>query len=162
MANICINDKSKVVEAGSGSGSLTSFLARISKNVTSYEVKKEYLEIAQKNCKALGLTHVKFKNQDIKLGIDEDDLDVVILDLPEAENVLQHAEKSLKSGGFLVAYLPNTTQVTTFVEASKQFNFVCEKVVESIERNWKFEGRIARPENMGLMHTAFLVFLRRC
>lgn len=89
-------------------------------------------------------------------------MDVVILDLPEAELVLQHAEKSLKSGGFLVAYLPNTTQVSTFVEASKKFSFVVEKIVENIERNWKFEGRIARPENMGLMHTAFLVFLRRC
>ncbi|HLD14969.1 MAG TPA: methyltransferase domain-containing protein [Candidatus Nanoarchaeia archaeon] len=161
LANICINDKSKVVEAGSGSGSLTAFLGRISKNVTSYEIKKDCLELAQKNCKALNL-NIKFKNKDIKLGIDEDDLDVVILDLPEAEQVLPHAEKSLKSGGFLVAYLPNTTQVSTFVESSKKFSFAVEKIVENIERNWKFNERIARPENIGLMHTAFLVFIRRC
>ncbi len=158
IANTGINSKSSILEAGTGSGRLTAFLANISKNVTSYEYKRGIFELAEENLKNLKLK-VKLKNKDIYNGIDESDLDAIILDLAEPWNVLKHAEKALKSGGFLVAYLPNITQVIQFVKALKK-PFILDKAEEVIEREWHVDDRV-RPKNMIIGHTAFLVFVRK-
>lgn len=158
IANTGINAKSKILEAGTGSGRLTAFLANISSNVTSYEHKKEIFELAKRNLDDLKLK-VKLKNKDIYEGIDEKNLDAVILDLAEPWRVLKHAEKALKCGGFLVAYLPNITQVIQLVR-SLSAPFILDKVEEVIEREWYVDDRV-RPVNTILGHTAFLVFVRK-
>ena len=48
-----VNEKSKVVDAGSGCGVLASFLGRISKNVVSYERNKDFFNIAKKNIESV-------------------------------------------------------------------------------------------------------------
>ena len=158
LANTGVNAKSKILEAGSGSGRLTAFLANISNNVTSYEHKKEIFELAQKNLKDLELK-VKIKNKDIYEGIEEKNLDVIILDLAEPWRVLTHAEKALKCGGCLVAYLPNITQVVQLIK-SLTSPFILDKAEEVIEREWIIDDRV-RPVNQILGHTAFLVFIRK-
>src|SRR3989344_8624137 len=110
-----IGMNSKVLDAGAGSGLLSSYLARIGCKVISYEMNKEFLKIAQLNHKDLGL-EVEVKNKDIYEGIDEKELDCVILDLPEPWKALKHVLKSLKNGGFLVCYLPTITQVNEIVK----------------------------------------------
>ena len=66
----------------------------------------------------------------------------------------------MKSGGFLVCYVPQITQVMEVVENVGK-NFVVEKIIENTEREWRVKGKVVRPEHMGLLHTAFLIFLRR-
>lgn len=158
IANTGINAKSKILEAGTGSGRLTAFLANISGNITSYEHKKEIFELAKRNLDDLKLK-VKLKNKDIYEGVDEKNLDAIILDLAEPWKVLKHAEKALKCGGFLVAYLPNITQVIQLVR-SLNSPFILDKVEEVIEREWYVDDRV-RPVNTILGHTAFLVFVRK-
>ena len=158
IANTGINAKSKILEAGTGSGRLTAFLANISGNITSYEHKKEIFELAKRNLDDLKLK-VKLKNKDIYEGVDEKNLDAIILDLAEPWKVLKHAEKALKCGGFLVAYLPNITQVIQLVR-SLNSPFILDKVEEVIEREWYVDDRL-RPVNTILGHTAFLVFVRK-
>jgi len=158
-ANTGLNSKSKVLEAGSGSGRLTALLANISSNVISYERKKEFLEIAKANIKELGLK-AKFKEKDIYEGIAEKNLDIIILDLAEPWLVLDHAIKALKGGGFLVCYLPNITQVMEICKAVSS-PFILEKVEEVFEREWIVDGKRVRPQNQMLGHTSFLVFMRK-
>ena len=82
--------------------------------------------------------------------------------MPEPWKVIESAEKALKVGGFLVAYQPSTTQVSELCNSlAENKKFMLVKVLEVIEREWKFEGNIARPEHHMLGHTAFLVFVRR-
>ena len=50
-------------------------------------------------------------------GIDERDLDRVVLDLPEPWQVVPHAEKALRPGGILVAYTPSIMQAAQIREA---------------------------------------------
>jgi len=159
LANTGINSKSKILEAGAGSGRLTSFLANISSNVISYERKKEFFDIAKKNLKDLGLK-ADLKNKDIYEGISEKNLDAIILDLPEPWRVLEHCVKALKAGGFLVCYLPNITQV---MELAKSLSspFILDKVEEVFEREWVVQGNKVRPLNQMLGHTSFLVFVRK-
>ncbi|MBI2498732.1 methyltransferase [Candidatus Woesearchaeota archaeon] len=152
-----INSKSKVVDAGSGCGVLAGFLGNISKKVTSYEKNKDFFNLAKKNLEFLGIK-VKLKNKDIYEGIDENDLDLITLDLNEPWKVLKHAKKSLKSGGFLVCYLPNINQVDLLVKEA--MGFYVEKVLENIEREWIVDDIRLRPKNLILGHTGFLVFLR--
>ncbi len=152
--------KSNVVDAGSGCAHLSSYLARIGCKVTTYEINPEFYKIAKENIETLQLK-IKIKNQDIYQGINEKNLDLITLDLLEPWKVLKHAEKSLKSGAFLVCYLPTITQVMEVVKGLKNHNFFLWKVSETIERQWHVEGLKVRPENQILGHTAFLVFARK-
>jgi tRNA (adenine57-N1/adenine58-N1)-methyltransferase catalytic subunit len=160
IANTGINPKSKIVDAGSGSGFLAAYLSNISQNVTTYEKNTKHFNIAKANLKKLN-SNAKIKNKDVSEAIDEKNLDLITLDLPEPSKILKHAEKSLKSGAYLVCYLPNITQVQELIKKSKSFNFYLEKTIETIERPWKITKEICRPEHQILGHTAFLVFFRK-
>jgi tRNA (adenine57-N1/adenine58-N1)-methyltransferase len=158
IANTGINNKSKIVDAGSGSGMLASFLANITDKLTTYERDKNFFDLAKKNFQKLNLK-LKLKNKDVYDKIDEKNLDLITLDLPEPWRVLKHAKKSLKNGAFLVCYLPTITQVITLVKNSEK-DFMLEKVVELMEREWHVENLRVRPKSQMIAHTAFLVFLR--
>ncbi len=153
-----IHRNSKILDAGTGSGFLSAYLARITPNVVTYEKNPEFLNIAKKNFKDLGLDII-VKEKDIYEGIDEKNLDLIVLDLPEPWNVLDHAKKALRNGQFLVCYLPTISQVIRLIENCKD-KFVLEKVVELMEREWYVEGLKVRPKSQMIAHTAFLVFLR--
>lgn len=159
LAYTGINSKSKVLDAGVGAGFSCSFLANVCDNVIGYEKEKRFFEIAKENFKFLGLK-VKLYNKDVYKGIKEKGLDVITLDLVEPWKVLDSASKSLKSGGFLVCYVPQITQVMKIVSMAKN-KFAVERVIENTERSWVVKGKIVKPEHMGLLHTGFLVFLRR-
>ncbi len=153
-----IHRNSKILDSGTGSGFLSSFLARITPNIITYEKNPEFLQIAKKNFKDLGLD-INIKEKDIYEGIDEKNLDLIVLDLPEPWRVIEHAKKSLRNGAFLVCYLPTITQVMELVNQIKN-KFFLEKVVELIEREWYVEDKKVRPKSQMIAHTAFLVFLR--
>jgi tRNA (adenine57-N1/adenine58-N1)-methyltransferase catalytic subunit len=153
-----VNEKSKVVDAGTGSGVLASFLGRISKNVVSYERNKDFYNVSKKNIEFLE-SKVKLKNKDIYEGISERNLDLITLDLLEPWRVMEHAFQSLKSGGFLVCYVTNVNQLMNLVKSLR--GFYVDKISENIEREWEADGLKVRPKNKGIMHTGFLVFLRR-
>ena len=162
IAETGINKDSKVVDAGGGSGGIACVLGNIAKQVITYEMRKEFVKIIKENIKNLDLKNVTVKNKDITKGISERNLDLVVLDLPDPEKIIDHASKSLKPGGFLVAYFPSITQVISFVKTiKKKENFVLVKVVETIQREWKIQDKIARPEFRMLGHTGFVIIVRR-
>ncbi len=152
--------KSKVVDAGVGCGALASSLARIGCDVVSYEIKEEHADVARKNFERTGMK-VELKVKDIYEGIDEKNLDLITLDLLEPRKVLKHAYNSLKSGGFLVCYVTNVSQIMEMVGAVEGNEFFIERIIENIEREWDVNSIRARPSSSGIMHTGFLVFLRR-
>ncbi len=155
-----------VVDVGVGSGWLASQLAHAvgpKGKVISYEVRKEFAQLAERNFKFLELDNVKVKLQDPTKKLDEKNVDLITVDLPVPCNMLKNAEKSLKSGKFLVAYCPQITQVITFSSNMEKYGFKLEKVLEVQEREWnvKPQHNIARPQHNALTHTAFLVFARK-
>ena len=164
LLNISLESNSNVLEAGSGSGKLTAFLAKAVPNGTvhSYEIRNDFLDIAKKNIERLGIKNVVFENKDVYKKISEKNLDAAILDLPEPWRALKQAEKALKNGCFLVAYLPSITQVIEFVrsiEENKHFIFI--KTIEIIERPWFVDGKKVRPKSDIIGHTAFITFVRK-
>ncbi|MDP3990230.1 MAG: methyltransferase [archaeon] len=161
LAKTGINHESRIVDAGGGSGSLCLSLANICKEITVYEINPEHYDVIQKNMKTAGLNNVTLKQQSVYDGIGEENLDLITLDLPEPWQAIAHAEKSLKEGGFLVVYLPNLTQMKILTDALRRSSLKVLEILELIERKWKIEDKIMRPEFQMLGHTGFLLFCRK-
>ncbi|MBS3105997.1 methyltransferase domain-containing protein [Candidatus Woesearchaeota archaeon] len=162
IAETGINKSSKVLDAGSGSGALACFLAGIAKEVVTYEIREDFIEITKSNIEFLNLKNIKIKNKDIYKEIDDKNIDVIILDLPEPWNAIENCAKALNPGGFIVSYSPSIPQVADFVNAlRKNERFVYIKSVEITEREWEVEERKIRPKSKGLGHSGFLSFARK-
>ncbi len=159
IANTSIDKDSRVLDAGAGCGILTSNLARFVKKVYSYDVRKEFLDVAKFNVKHFNLKNVTFKNKDVYEEIKEKNLDLITLDLKEPWRALENAKAALKENGDLVIYSPQITQIIRVVKEIEGFKVV--KVLEVNERNWVVDEQRARPEHTGLLHTGFLLFLRK-
>lgn len=161
MAYSGVNSESVCIDAGTGSGWLSLSLARVAKHVYSYEVREDFIAIAEKNRKTLGIKNITFKHQDACQNIDEKDADIMTIDMPNAEKVLANASGALKRGGVAVGYLPHTEQVAVFVEGLNSEGFSDAHTVEVIVREMLVRKEGIRPANMGLMHTAYLTFARK-
>lgn len=157
-----LKSNDKVLDAGTGSGFLASYLSNIvgeKGKVYTYEKNKKFFQLAKKNFEFLDLKNIKLKNQNIAKA-KEKNLDLAILDLHNPWQYLNTVKRTLKPGKFLVCYLPTITQVITLLKRlNKDFIFI--RCVELLEREWKLEGRIVRPKSQMIAHTAFLVFLRK-
>lgn len=156
-----VGKASKVVDAGAGSGWLAISLGNVAKTVVSYERREEFAELARKNVERAGLKNVKVKVKDVFEGIDEKNVDLVTLDLADSEKVLEHAHGALKAGGFVTGYLPHAEQVSRFVKECERIGFADIFTIECIVREMLVREQGFRPENVGLIHTAYLVFARK-
>lgn len=162
IATTGIGKESIVVDAGAGSGALTAMLANVAKHVTAYEIKEEYLKNIEKNLKLANLDNVTLKHGDITKGIEEKNVDLVTLDMPEPWHAIQAAHTALKPGGYVVMYVPTVPQMMQCVDGLETSRgFLVMKSVELIERPWHVEGKKVRPKSDFVGHTAFLIFARR-
>ena len=93
-------------------------------------------------------------------GIDETELDRIVLDLPEPWQVVPHAEKALRRGGIFVAYSPSIIQVSQLHEAMEESPFGMAETVEILQRSWHVQGTAVRPDHRMVAHTGFLTHAR--
>jgi len=160
-----IHTGSRVVEAGTGTGALTSTLAfyvQPSGRVYSYEIRQEFIEIALKNLKRAGVPeYVDIKNKDITQGIDEKELDAVILDMATPWLVVAHAYSALKGSGTFASFSPTIDQVVKTTDALKDNGFVDIETVECLVRGIQTERGRTRPETLMTGHTGYITFARK-
>jgi tRNA (adenine57-N1/adenine58-N1)-methyltransferase len=161
MAYTGITKQSKCFDAGTGSGWLAVSLARVAKEVTSYEMRDEFMKIAQTNAK-----NEKLKNLTIKRGnpikrISEKNCDLVTLDMPDSDMAVPNAFKALKKGGHIFGYLPHIEQMKKFVKALNKQKFIEVNIYEIIARDIMTRTEGTRPSTKGIWHTAYLVFARK-
>ncbi len=153
----------RVLEAGVGSGALSMTLLRAGASVVGYELREEFARHAEKNVRAhLGdAIDYRIEIRDVTAGIDERDLDRVLLDMPEPWAVVAHAEAALRPGGILLAYLPTINQTQLLRETLRQHRFGLAETVEILRRTWHVDGRSVRPDHRMVAHTGFLTSARR-
>jgi len=155
----------KVMEAGTGSGSMTTALAHAvgsEGRVISYEVKPDVQNLARKNLNRFGLdSRVDFKLRDIQQGFDETDADSFFLDVPNPYDYIAQVRAALKPGGFLCCLIPTVNQVEKTLYALRQTRFAFLEVCEILLRYYKPEPSRLRPADRMVAHTGFLVFARR-
>jgi tRNA (adenine57-N1/adenine58-N1)-methyltransferase len=160
-----IQPGSKVVEAGTGTGAMTIALAyhvKSSGRIYSYEVREEFIEAAAKNLEKAGvMEYVKLKNGDVTQGIEEQDVDTVVLDLATPWLVVPHAYSALKGSGIFVSFSPTIDQVVKTAEALKENGFVGIETIESLVRRIQTEKGRTRPETLMTGHTGYTTFARK-
>ena len=154
----------RVLESGVGSGALSMTLVRAGAVVTGYELREDFANRATKNVATfLGpdvLERYQVTCRDVYEGIDETDLDRVVLDLPEPWRVVKHAARALHRGGILVAYTPQITQAVQLRDELSGHGFGMVDTIEVLNRGWHIEGQSVRPDHRMVAHTGFLTHAR--
>jgi len=155
----------KVIEAGTGSGSMTIALAHsvsAEGQVISYEVRPDMQNLAKKNLERVGLaSRVDFKLRDIAEGLDETDADAFFLDVPNPYDYISQVRAALKPGGFFCSLIPTVNQVELLLTALRRERFAFIEVCEVLVRYYKPEPTRLRPTDRMVAHTGFLIFARR-
>ena len=166
-----------VLEAGIGSGALTMALLRAvgrDGRVISYERRTDFLEIARSNINLFfgrvksagreGSGELIVKEKDVYEGIEEKELDRVLLDLPEPWRVLKHVEESLRNGGILLCYNPTVLQIyklSRHLELKYERSFCVTGIYELGMRGWEIKGKSMRPAQRMIAHTGFIIVARK-
>lgn len=155
----------RVLESGVGSGALTMALLRAvgaEGSVVGYELREDFAARARSNVEGMLGSDVplRIEVRDTYEGIDEDDLDRILLDLPEPWQVVKHAQQALRPGGILLAYLPTIGQVARLREEIASSSFGMAQTVEVLQRSWHVDGQSVRPDHRMVAHTGFLTVAR--
>jgi tRNA (adenine57-N1/adenine58-N1)-methyltransferase catalytic subunit len=154
----------RVIEAGTGSGSFTTALAYYTGEngkVFTYEIKAETQQIARKSIDKLGLSgRVEFKVKDISEGFDETDVDAIFLDVANAYDFMHIVKKSLKPGGYFGCILPTANQVIKLLITLRQNDFAFVDVCDISLKYYKAEPLRFRPADRMIAHTGYLIFAR--
>ena len=155
----------KVIEAGSGSGSMTialSYAVGDEGRVISYEQKPDNQNLARKNLEHVGLaSRVDFKLRDVRDGFDETDADALFLDLPNPFDYIPQVRAALKPGAYFCSLLPTFNQVEKLLIALRLNHFAFVDVCELLLRHYQSDPARIRPTDRMVAHTGFLIFGRR-
>ncbi|RLF41840.1 MAG: tRNA (adenine-N1)-methyltransferase [Thermoplasmata archaeon] len=154
-----------VLEAGIGSGSLTIALATAvapTGKVISYDIRADFIEHAMSNIENAGLKeYVTPVLKDVTKGIDEKNLDAIILDIPNPWDAIEHVHNALKPGGYLCSYSPLTSQVEKTVKTLWEYPFIGIKTLETLQREIVVNKMGLRPSFDMLGHTGYITFARK-
>ena len=159
-----------VLEAGAGSGAMSSWLLRAvgeHGKVISYEVRQDHLDYAVSNVH--NIMGGEPKNWDVRLGDVKEatresvgEVDRVLLDMLEPWEVLETVRDVLVPGWVFMTYVATVPQLMKVMEGIRELGCFTEpRAWESLVREWKVEGLATRPEHRMNAHTAFLVWARR-
>ena len=160
----------QVLEAGSGSGSLTLTLARAvgsEGRVVSYEVREDHHERAVENVNEWfsgsgGKPHnVEMRLGDVFADVDERGFDRLVFDLPEPWRAVGTTTEALAPGGLMCCYLPTVPQVQQTVEAMRRGGFALVNTFETMLRTWNVDGPSVRPDHRMVAHTGFIIVGRK-
>jgi tRNA (adenine57-N1/adenine58-N1)-methyltransferase len=155
----------RVLESGVGSGALSMTMLRAGADIVGYELREDFANRARSNVRsflgAAALDRFRVEVRDCYEGIDERDVDRVLLDLPEPWRVVGHAEGALRPGGILLAYTPSIVQASQLRDAlARSPAWLAERTLEVLHRTWHVEGQAVRPDHRMVAHTGFLTTAR--
>jgi tRNA (adenine57-N1/adenine58-N1)-methyltransferase len=154
----------RVVEAGCGSGGLTTSLAWFvgdTGKVYTYERREEFFTLCRENLDKVGLLHrVEQRNHDIAEGFLQTDADALFLDVRTPWDYLDQAAAALTPGSPIGFLLPTTNQVQDLLAAMEGGPFGQCEVLEILVRKYKASAERFRPDDRMVAHTGFLVFAR--
>lgn len=153
-----------VLDAGTGTGILTMYLARLGIEVTTYEQDAEFAETARGNMATAGVAdRVTVHEGDVTGALDDlagTGFDGLTLDTGDAATVVEHAPELLVAGGPIAVYSPFVESARECVETARENELIEIECVETIQRGMEFDDRGSRPSTRGVGHTGYLTFAR--
>ncbi len=167
ISRIGLQSGQKIIEIGTGSGSLTTYVASIVKprgHVYSFDVDEKFIRIAKRNIEKAGMSkYITIKNLDIKTikKVPVTDVDSVLVDLGDPWTVVPQARKMLKGSGSFVAICPTMNQLEKLSSALVQNEFTDIESTELILRTIDAREGKTRHSFLGIGHTTYLCFARK-
>ena len=154
----------RVIEAGTGSGALTTALAYSvgdTGKIYSYDNSESHQKKAINNLEKIGLSaRIEFKLKDIGEGFDETEADALFLDVANPYDYISQVRAALKPGGYFGCIVPTSNQVMTLLNALRQNEFAFIDVCELSLRYYKPEPTRFRPTDRMIAHTGYLIYAR--
>ena len=154
---------STIYEAGTGSGALTSILAKFvgsTGRIITHERRKEALNIAKQNIQKQGLKNVQFHYVDVQTGFCPGNADGLILDLGDPYKVIPQATKVLIPGKKIVVFLPTYNQIAPTIKSLEENHFIEINGSEFLERKLDLKKNAIRPKTRMIGHTGFILSAR--
>ncbi|SVB12557.1 uncharacterized protein METZ01_LOCUS165411 [marine metagenome] len=151
-----------VVEAGGGSGALTTALGQTifpNGKVITFEKNSKHVEIIKKNLNMSPYSDIiELRNEELNDDIKPIVCNSIILDLPEPQKIINWAVKSLELGGKMLCYVPTINQVEKLLVSLDKWSQI--EISESIHRTWQSRLSAIRPDTNLIGHTGFIVSAR--
>ncbi len=167
VARAGIGSGQKVVEIGTGSGALTSFVAGIVRprgHVYTFDVDDGFMGVAEKNIAKAGMSkYVTQRNLDIKTAgeLPLEGMDVALIDLGDPWTVVPQARGMLKGSGSLFAVCPTMNQLEKLAAALVENEFTDIECTEHVLRTIEAREGKTRHSFQGIGHTAYLCYARK-
>lgn len=164
LAHTGLGAASRVVDAGTGAGAIALNFGNVvgsQGHVYTYEIRQDFAEVAQKNIDNFGIENITVKNQDIKNGIEEDNIDLVFLDLPKPFEIFEDVWDSLNVGGWLAVYAPYVDQAKLSYRIAKKVGFYDIDISEILQRGLEVRQNGVRPKTRMVGHSGYLLFARK-
>jgi len=167
VARAGIESGQKILEIGTGSGSLTSFVASIVKprgHVYTFDVDENFMKIAEKNIKKAGVSkYITQHNLNLKTTkkMPLADMDVALIDLGDPWTVIPQVRKMLKGSGSIFAICPTMNQLEKLTMALVENEFTDIESTEHILRTIEAREGKTRHSFQGIGHTTYLCYARK-
>lgn len=167
IARAGITSGQKILEIGTGSGSLTSFVASVVKprgHVYTFDVDENFMKIAEKNIKKAGVSkYVTQEKLDLKTAkkLPFDDADVALIDLGDPWVIIPQVRKMLKGSGCIFAICPTMNQLEKLTMSLVENEFTDIESTEHILRTIEAREGKTRHSFQGIGHTTYLCFARK-
>ncbi len=160
-----LKNGSRVLEVGTGSGALATFMAGIVKpdgHIYSYDVNPEFMQIARRNLEKAGMIdYVTMNQHDPHEGVDVREADLAVVDLGDPWTVVDQVYDALKGSGAFVAICPTMNQIEKTATELKKAGYADIDCVELMIRNMEAREGMTRPSMRMIGHTTYLVFARK-
>ena len=156
---------SKVIEGGVGSGALTIVLLRSvapEGKVYSYELREDHASVARRNVRKAGLERCwELRIADVCTAHIDEEVDAVVLDMPNPWNAVENMHRALRHGGHLCCYVPNANQLESTVSSMRCCGFREVASIENLQREMLVHEGGVRPSSEMVGHTGYLAFGRK-
>lgn len=160
-----VGNGTRVIEAGSGSGSLTIALSWFSGergHVYTYEARQEFHDLCRRNLEWAGVgANVTQHLRDVRDGFEQTDADALFLDVRTPWEYLSQVAAAVGPGAALAFLVPTVEQVSLLLKGMESGPFDEQEVEEVLVRGWKPVADRLRPNDRMIAHTGFLVFARK-
>ncbi len=159
-----VGNGTKIIEAGSGSGSLTmalSWFAGDRGEVHTHEARVEFMNLCRRNLDWAGVgQNVTLYHHDIANGFLINDADALFLDVRDPWQYVKHIPGGIKPGAVCGFLVPTIDQVSSLLVELEKGPFDEVEVSELMLRGWKCVPDRMRPNDRMVAHTGFLIFCR--